>query len=189
MKASVRTVRDDAQTASGACVIPFSIDRFSGKSLADQIADGIRGAVASGVYRSGDVLPTRKQFARALKVSERAPREAVAVTPANAAATTAAPQTRQTIFHPTGPVDLNDGKSGYEMKGRTTKLDDGTWREQYEIRIPWHAVNKADPKTGDCLSFGLCLNDFDNEGYGTYTCLGAYHLFFTEQFGALILGE
>ena len=100
-----------------------------------------------------------------------------------------APQTRQTIFHPVGPVDLNDGKSGYEMKGRATKLDDGTWREQYEIRIPWHAVNKADPKTGDCLSFGLCLNDFDNEGYGTYTCLGAYHLFFTEQFGALILGE
>ena len=78
VKTSVRTVRDDAQTASGACVIPFSIDRFSGKSLADQIADGIRGAVASGVYRSGDVLPTRKQFARALKVSERAPREAVA---------------------------------------------------------------------------------------------------------------
>lgn len=58
--------------------IPFTICRIGGGPLSVQIANGIREAIANGVYRPGDVLPTRRQFAEALGVSERAPREAVA---------------------------------------------------------------------------------------------------------------
>jgi len=59
--------------------IPFCVGRSTSVSLARQIAEGIRSAIASGYYKPGQVLPTRKEFARALGVSERAPREAVAL--------------------------------------------------------------------------------------------------------------
>lgn len=59
--------------------IPFRVGRSTGVSLARQIADGIRSAIESGYYQPGQVLPTRKEFAKALGVSERAPREAVAM--------------------------------------------------------------------------------------------------------------
>lgn len=59
--------------------VPFCVGRSSGVSLARQIADGIRSAIASGYYRPGQILPTRKEFAQVLGVSERAPREAVAM--------------------------------------------------------------------------------------------------------------
>lgn len=59
--------------------VPFGVGRSSGVSLARQIADGIRSAIASGYYKPGQILPTRKEFAKALGVSERAPREAVAM--------------------------------------------------------------------------------------------------------------
>ena len=47
-------------------------------SLVDQVASGIRQAIASGWYKPGEILPTRMEFADALGVSERIPREAVA---------------------------------------------------------------------------------------------------------------
>ena len=59
--------------------IPFRVGRASGLPLSRQIADGIRAAIASGQYKPGQILPTRKEFARTLGVSERAPREAVAM--------------------------------------------------------------------------------------------------------------
>lgn len=58
--------------------IPFCVGRSSGVPLVLQVADGIRSAIESGHYKPGQVLPTRKQFARVLGVSERVPREAVA---------------------------------------------------------------------------------------------------------------
>ena len=59
--------------------VPFCVGKSTSVSLARQIADGIRSAIESGYYKAGQVLPTRKEFARALGVSERAPREAVAM--------------------------------------------------------------------------------------------------------------
>ena len=55
------------------------MDRGSRLPLSRQVADGIRSAIRSGHYKPGQVLPTRKEFAKALGVSERAPREAVAM--------------------------------------------------------------------------------------------------------------
>ena len=63
----------------GTVDIPFCVGRSLGISLARQIADGIRSSIETGHYKPGQVLPTRKEFARALGVSERAPREAVAL--------------------------------------------------------------------------------------------------------------
>ena len=56
---------------AGAIEIPFCVGKFTGVSLTRQIADGIRSAIESGYYKAGQVLPTRKEFARALGVSER----------------------------------------------------------------------------------------------------------------------
>lgn len=56
----------------------FEIDRFSTVSLVDQLVASLRQAIGSGYYKPGDVLPTRKEFADALGVSERIPREAIA---------------------------------------------------------------------------------------------------------------
>lgn len=74
----MKTVRGSKDKQS-APAVPFCVGRSSGVSLARQIADGIRSAIASGYYRPGQILPTRKEFAQALGVSERAPREAVAM--------------------------------------------------------------------------------------------------------------
>ena len=93
------------------------------------------------------------------------------------------------VNHPKAPVDLNDGKSGYEMQGKVTNLPNGRVREQWEIRIPWHAINFANPKPGDRIAFGFILNDHDEKDFGRYTGLGAFHLHFSERFGAMLLGR
>ena len=58
--------------------LPFVISRVAGQTLVDQVASGIRQAIATGRYKPGEVLPTRHEFAVSLGVSERVPREAVA---------------------------------------------------------------------------------------------------------------
>ena len=58
--------------------IPFSIDRTSSVTLVRQVVSGIRQAMVSGRYRVGDVLPSRKEMAAALGVSQRITREALA---------------------------------------------------------------------------------------------------------------
>ena len=59
--------------------VPFAINRIATTSLVDQFVRGLRQAIASGRYKPGEVLPTRKEFAEALGVSERVPREGVAI--------------------------------------------------------------------------------------------------------------
>ena len=59
--------------------LPFAVNRSLAKNLSDQVADGLRRAIASGFYRKGDVLPTLHELARALGTSLRVPREAVAM--------------------------------------------------------------------------------------------------------------
>ncbi|MDD4062098.1 MAG: hypothetical protein PHW08_15535 [Kiritimatiellae bacterium] len=93
------------------------------------------------------------------------------------------------VNHPKAPVDLNDGKSGYEMQGKVTELPDGRVREQWEIAVPWHAINHANAKAGDRIAFGFILNDHDHNDFGRYTGLGAFHLHFSERFGAMLLGK
>lgn len=93
------------------------------------------------------------------------------------------------VNHPIAPVDLNDGRSGYEMQAKVTKLPNGRFREQWEIQIPWHAINARDPAPGKRVAFGFILNDHDENDFGRYTGLGAFHLHFSERFGAMILGD
>lgn len=59
--------------------LPFGISRVIGQTLVEQVADGIRQAIRSGRYKPGEILPTRRELAKALDVSERVPREAVAL--------------------------------------------------------------------------------------------------------------
>ncbi|MBR3221782.1 MAG: GntR family transcriptional regulator [Kiritimatiellae bacterium] len=59
--------------------MPFAVDRNGCNSLSDQVAEGFRKAIRSGHYRPGDVLPSRTEIARALGISVRIPREAMAI--------------------------------------------------------------------------------------------------------------
>ena len=50
--------------------IPFSIDRSDWRSLVEQLKDGLRQAIVSGYYRPGDTLPSYRELAPLLDVSE-----------------------------------------------------------------------------------------------------------------------
>ena len=50
--------------------IPFSIDRSDWRSLVEQLKDGLREAIFSGYYRPGDTLPSYRELAPLLDVSE-----------------------------------------------------------------------------------------------------------------------
>ena len=63
---------------SGARPLPFTINHNLAANLSDQVADGLRQAILSGYYRSGEALPKFADIAKALGVSMRIPREAVA---------------------------------------------------------------------------------------------------------------
>lgn len=58
--------------------LPFGIYRKIATPLSEQMAEGLRAAIASGFYRDGEVLPTIHEFARLLGTSVRVPREAIA---------------------------------------------------------------------------------------------------------------
>jgi len=58
--------------------LPFGISRKIAAPLSEQMAEGLRAAIASGFYRDGEVLPTIHEFARLLGTSVRVPREAIA---------------------------------------------------------------------------------------------------------------
>lgn len=58
--------------------LPFAIDRTSSLTLVRQVVCGIRQAIVSGRFHRGDVLPSRKEMADALGVSQRITREALA---------------------------------------------------------------------------------------------------------------
>ena len=61
-----------------AAVVPFSIGRNKAGSLSEQMAYGIRQAIASRFYKPGDVLPTILEWSKLLNVSIRVPEAAVA---------------------------------------------------------------------------------------------------------------
>ena len=50
--------------------IPFSIDRSDWRSVVEQLKDGVREAIVSGYYRPGDTLPSYRELAPLLDVSE-----------------------------------------------------------------------------------------------------------------------
>ena len=58
--------------------LPFKVNRNLATNLSDQVADGLRQAIATGYYRKGDMLPKLSDIAQTLGVSIRIPREAVA---------------------------------------------------------------------------------------------------------------
>jgi DNA-binding FadR family transcriptional regulator len=60
-------------------LLPFAIDRNGSANLPEQVAEGFRGAIRSGHYRPGDILPSRGEIAQALGISVRIPREAMAI--------------------------------------------------------------------------------------------------------------
>ena len=53
--------------------IPFALDRAQRGTLAEQMADGLRRAIKSGVYRKGDRLPTVRDLVAYFGVSSRVP--------------------------------------------------------------------------------------------------------------------
>ena len=57
--------------------LPFSIDRSSRIKLPYQVADGLRSAIQSGVWKPGERLPSSRELKEALGVSVRAPMEAL----------------------------------------------------------------------------------------------------------------
>ena len=57
--------------------LPFSIDRSSRIKLPYQVADGLRSAIQSGVWKPGERLPSSRELKDALGVSVRAPMEAL----------------------------------------------------------------------------------------------------------------
>ena len=59
--------------------VPFKVDRGSPGTLSKQMADGIREAIASGHFKSGDILPTILEWSHILDVSIRVPEMAVAM--------------------------------------------------------------------------------------------------------------
>lgn len=59
--------------------VPFRIDRNQKANLPEQVAEGFRQAIRSRYYRAGDILPARGEISAALGVSERIPREAIAI--------------------------------------------------------------------------------------------------------------
>ena len=56
--------------------LPFRIDKTSKATFTDQLVDGVRKAVADGVLKEGDRLPSREAMARHFGVSLRVPRMA-----------------------------------------------------------------------------------------------------------------
>lgn len=60
------------------CHIPFEIDKASGKGLVELTVVGIRRAILDGAYAVDEVLPTQEEMAKALGVSIRVTREALA---------------------------------------------------------------------------------------------------------------
>ena len=69
-----------AKRGQAACAksLPFSVNKNLAVNLSDQLADGLRGAILSGYYKKGEMLPKLSDMASALGVSMRIPREAVA---------------------------------------------------------------------------------------------------------------
>jgi DNA-binding LacI/PurR family transcriptional regulator len=59
--------------------IPFTLDRSSDMRLSVQMANSLRRLIVEGFYAAGDILPTLHEFADALGVSMRVPREAFAI--------------------------------------------------------------------------------------------------------------
>ena len=57
--------------------VPFRVERSAAWSLSKQMTDGLREAIVSGRYKSGDVLPTILEWSRLLGVSIRVPEAAV----------------------------------------------------------------------------------------------------------------
>jgi hypothetical protein len=57
--------------------LPFKIRREDSVSLTDQVATGLRSAISSGAFRTGDSLPTLLQMAKQIGVSEIVVRHAV----------------------------------------------------------------------------------------------------------------
>ena len=56
---------------------PFKVERMSGSTLVGQVAGGLRHAIASGIYKPGDILPSITDLAESLGVSRIVTRTAV----------------------------------------------------------------------------------------------------------------
>ena len=59
--------------------LPFTLDRSSDERLSVQMANSLRRLIVEGFYAAGEILPTLHEFSRALNVSLRVPREALAI--------------------------------------------------------------------------------------------------------------
>lgn len=68
-----RIFHDNIRESRNMKRIPFAIDRAQRGALAEQLAEGLRKAIKSGVYRKGDRLPTVRDLVAYFGVSNRVP--------------------------------------------------------------------------------------------------------------------
>lgn len=57
--------------------VPFSLNKDDARTLVDQVADGLRSAIAEGFYRPGDAIPPSRELAPLLGVSRRVTKTAM----------------------------------------------------------------------------------------------------------------
>lgn len=62
---------------SNSTAMPFSVARSDGRSLVDQVVDGIKRAIETGRYAVGDIIPSTRDMSEALGVSRIVTRAAV----------------------------------------------------------------------------------------------------------------
>ena len=62
---------------SNSTAMPFSVARSDGRSLVDQVVDGVKRAIETGRYAVGDIIPSTRDMAVALGVSRIVTRAAV----------------------------------------------------------------------------------------------------------------
>ena len=62
---------------SNSTAMPFSVARSDGRSLVDQVVDGVKRAIETGRYAIGDIIPSTRDMAEALGVSRIVTRAAV----------------------------------------------------------------------------------------------------------------
>lgn len=100
--------------------LPFKIVRNSRKTLVEQVSDGLRTCILSGHYSSGDILPTIRDLAEMLGVSDIVTRAAIRTL------------AQEDLVHPRPKTGIEVlGRSGKTWKGRILLVTRSNGRTYY----------------------------------------------------------
>ena len=110
-------------TTTAAVLIPFApmgkvkieIDRANGRSLTDQLVDGLREAVRLGRWKEGERLPTREELMAMCGVSRNVVQAAVRRRPLNELRHIACKESFRGHALPSNQIRLGKGMSSLEL--------------------------------------------------------------------------